>query len=144
MGHGIWFSTVDTDKYFEHYIRDSGPREETWRGALCQIQYFLGEHKNEFLVQNGNEIRKVSHTFNRVVQQLGLNNGITDRRQKVVFHTLRHTYASWLVQTGVDLYTVQKLMGHSNISMTERYAHLGENTFKKAVKNLERSLANGK
>ena len=97
-----------------------------------------------FPAQNGNEIRKVSHTFNRVVQQLGLNNGITDRRQKVVFHTLRHTYASWLVQTGVDLYTVQKLMGHSNISMTERYAHLGENTFKKAVKNLERSLANGK
>ena len=57
MGHYIWISTVDTDKYFEHYIRDSGPREETWRGALCQIQYFLGEHKNEFLVQNGNEIR---------------------------------------------------------------------------------------
>ncbi len=95
-----------------------------------------------FPAQNGKEIQKISHTFNRVVQELHLNKDITDSRQKVVFHTLRHTYASWLVQSGVDLYTVQKLMGHSNISMTERYAHLGDNTFKTAIKNLERRLIN--
>jgi len=57
-----------------------------------------------------------------------------------VLHTLCHTYASWLVQNGVDLYTVQKLMGHSTIAMTEKYAHLAPDNLKAAVRVLEKSL----
>lgn len=57
-----------------------------------------------------------------------------------MFHTLRHTYASWLVQSGVDLYSVQKLMRHSNSKMTERYSHLGENHLQAAVRTLQDSM----
>ena len=78
--------------------------------------------------------------FRDTVSDLGFNEGITDRRDKVVFHTLRHTYASWLVQNGIDLYTVMRLMGHSTIAMTERYAHLAPNNLKNAVKTLEDSI----
>jgi integrase len=40
------------------------------------------------------------------------------------FHDLRHTFASWYMMCGGDLYELSKLLGHSNISMTERYAKL--------------------
>ncbi|MDF2506243.1 MAG: hypothetical protein K0Q52_102 [Microbacterium sp.] len=39
-------------------------------------------------------------------------------------HDLRHTYASWLLQAGLTIQEVSKLMGHSSIRVTERYAHL--------------------
>ena len=39
------------------------------------------------------------------------------------FHDLRHTFATRLVQAGVDLYKVQRLLGHKSPSMTQRYAH---------------------
>ena len=70
-------------------------------------------------------------------RDLGLNNGVVDSRQRVVFHTLRHTFASWLVQIGTPLYTVSKLMGHSSLKMTERYAHLAPDTQRAAAMDLE-------
>lgn len=55
---------------------------------------------------------------------------------KCGLHKLRHTFASHLVQNGVDLYRVSKLMGHSSIKMTEIYAHLAQADLKSAVKSL--------
>jgi site-specific recombinase XerD len=53
-----------------------------------------------------------------------------------VLHAFRHTYASRLVQRGVDLYTVMQLMGHSTFKVTERYAHLNPQKLLEAVKVL--------
>ena len=49
-----------------------------------------------------------------------------------------HTCASWLVQAGVPLLEVSKLLGHSTIEMTERYAHLAPENLKAAVGVLDR------
>ncbi len=75
--------------------------------------------------------------YRQTVEALGLNDGVRDRRQRVVLHTLRHTFASWLVQMGTPLYTVSKLMGHSSLKMTERYAHLAPDTQRAAAMELE-------
>src|SRR6266513_3863224 len=53
-------------------------------------------------------------------------------------HDLRHTFASWLVQGAVPLLEVAKLLGHSTIEMTERYAHLAPENLKAAVGVLDR------
>lgn len=82
---------------------------------------------------NGNQIKYLSKTFPRVIDDLGFNNRVTDDREKVVFHTLRHTFASWQVQAGMDLYTLQKLMGHKSFQMVQRYAHLAPDNLKKAT-----------
>ena len=49
------------------------------------------------------------------------------------FHTLRHTFASWLVQKNVSLKKVQKLLGHKSIVTTEIYSHLNDNDLIDAV-----------
>ncbi len=91
-----------------------------------------------FKSTKGTKINGVSSTYSRIVERLGFNNGIKDAKNKVVFHTLRHTYASWLVQSGVDLYRVQRLMGHKSIKMTERYAHLAPNNLSDSVNILNK------
>jgi len=97
-----------------------------------------------FPSRTGERIVEMSNTFQLVTDGLGLNNGVTDRRQKVVFHTLRHTFASWLVEQSVDLYTVKELMGHSTLAMTERYSHLSPDKLRRAVKTLEAGMEKAK
>ena len=65
-----------------------------------------------------------------------LNDGIDDKKMTASFHTFRHTFASRLVQRGVDLYRVQKLMGHSTMKVTERYAKLVDANLEDAIEVL--------
>lgn len=108
-----------------------------------------------FPTYNGKPRLWVSDTFSRTVDALGFNNTgesatdgdgntvpirIADARQRVVFHTLRHTFASWLVQQGTPLYTVAELMGHSTLEMSRRYSHLAPDTLRKAALSLQGAL----
>ncbi len=56
------------------------------------------------------------------------------------FHTLRHTAASFMVQAGVDLYEVQRILGHSSPTMTQRYAHLQPDHLRRGVDALDAVL----
>ena len=78
--------------------------------------------------------------FRQAVANSGLNEGVTDRRQKVVFHTLRHTFASWLIQTGTPITVVSQILGHSSLKLTMRYAHLSQDYSKNAVDVIDKQL----
>jgi integrase len=88
--------------------------------------------------RKGNKGVQVSHAFDRTVDRLEFNKGIKDRRYKVTFHTLRHTFASWLALQGTPIFTISQLMGHKTLSMTQRYSHLSPDHKKEAIKGIER------
>jgi integrase len=95
----------------------------------------LQNKKSDLVFPNakGNRIKAISNSFSRTVDDLSLNKESKDDRDKVVFHTLRHTFASWQVQGGMDLYTLQRLMGHKSFQMVQRYAHLAPDNLRKAT-----------
>lgn len=66
-----------------------------------------------------------THGIAKAIDRAGLNAPhLVKRYGRFTTHCLRHTFASKLVQNGVSLYTVSKLLGHASTQMTQRYAHL--------------------
>jgi site-specific recombinase XerD len=57
--------------------------------------------------------------------------------EHVRWHDLRHSCASMLINAGVDLYTVGKILGHSTPQTTARYAHLSDARVKQAMRKLK-------
>jgi len=55
----------------------------------------------------------------------------------VTWHTLRHTFASRLLERGADIVTAQQLLGHSTVTVTMRYTHTNLDSKRKAVAKLE-------
>ena len=104
--------------------------------ALEITKKHYSPRKQYLFMSKGKKINAVSKTFPRVVEGLAFNKNIEDRRQHVVFHTLRHTFASWLVQNGCSLPLVGELLGHKSVQMTRRYAHLAPTQTQAAVSTL--------
>jgi integrase len=73
--------------------------------------------------------------FRRIVVDAELVAGRRDPRG-VVFHTLRHTFASWLATRGVDLYTIAQLLGNSLKQVEQTYAHLSPDFKAAAISKL--------
>lgn len=84
-----------------------------------------------------------SSPFLKAIKACHLNDHVTDRRHKVTFHTFRHTYASWLAQAGVGIYDIMRLMRHSSIEMTMRYAHLIPDRQREYLKILPQTILGG-
>ena len=89
----------------------------------------VGKNSSSYIFNlNGNKINQdfLIHKFKKFVLTAGLN-------PKLKFHSLRHTFASWLVQRGVSIYEISKLLGHSDIKTTEIYSHLRTEDLMKSV-----------
>jgi integrase len=93
-----------------------------------------------FKDKKGKRISQLSDTFNRVVEKMKLNEGVKDRQNRIVPHSLRHTFASWLAQQGETLLHIKELMGHKSIETTMRYAHLIPDQKHEAVLKLAKGL----
>jgi site-specific recombinase XerD len=87
-------------------------------------KYFIGYHPKTYLfngMQHGSQysnssIRKI---LKRALTKCGIH-------KKVCVHTLRHSYATHLMDKGIDLRIIQSLLGHKSIKSTMRYCHLSK------------------
>jgi integrase len=103
-------------------IKDLSPDDYVFIRNLAKTPYF-----------------EMTDIFKTVADEL-FNTNVKDRRQRVTFHTLRHTFGSWLALQGESLVTIRELLGHKSFAMTQRYAHLIPDEKKRAVAALARAF----
>jgi integrase len=72
----------------------------------------------------GQKINRLSKTWQIVVDNVIDGNINADVKQRITIHSLRHTHASWLAMSGLDILHIKEQLGHKTLDMTMRYAHL--------------------
>lgn len=138
---GLEWSRVDLQRRIFHLEdmhtkskrRRSIPLNQQGWSALINRARFRAERCPDspwvFSDHKGRRILSVRRSFKTVCERVG----IADFR----IHDMRHTCAAWMVQSGVPLYEVKELLGHSTIKVTERYAHLAPENIRDAVAVLD-------
>jgi len=107
-----------------HVPRRAIPLNDSAIDVLDQIGT-EGKHESLFInLQTGDPLTSVNRVWGRLRVKAGLPH--------LRLHDLRHQFASFLVNSGRTLYEVQKILGHSDAKVTERYAHLSLTTLQDA------------
>ncbi len=81
---------------------------------------------NDYVIVNsvGGIILRMPDYFEKAVEQVIPGNKKRQTKYRITAHSLRHTHASWLAEAGLDILQIKEQLGHKNIEMTMRYAHL--------------------
>ena len=126
------------------HIKDTKNNRNRQAFMTTRVKQMLVDRKENgtkvgfvFRNKDGGGINYIYKVFDRVVQTLGFNKDLHDTRDRVVFHTLRHTFASWLALNHTPLLTIKELGGWQSLDMVERYAHLIPDQKREAIKKLE-------
>jgi integrase len=100
---------------------------------LLQKMSLDGRRLRSDLIFPDTHYRTVKDRFKRLLKQANLNDAV-DRG--ATFHTTRHTFATQFMKNGGNIYHLQKILGHSTIKQTEKYAHFSPNYLIGATDNI--------
>lgn len=142
---GLTWSHIDFDARKIHILNAKGDKDRSvpmTREVFAVLDGLPKGGGNEYVFpsRSNGRIGKISKSFDLAVRELGLNDNITDPKLRFTFHCLRHTHASWMIESGTDLFLVQKQLGHSTPVVTQRYAHISDAQLEEASKAFEALL----
>jgi integrase len=102
--------------------------------AADAIRSQLGKHQDFVFTFRGRRLTGHGSGFDEACRKAGLEN--------FRFHDLRHTWASWLIQSGVGLAELQELGGWESVEMVRRYAHLAPEHLHKHSRHIDGMMTN--
>src|SRR5436190_3221970 len=103
--------------------------------AYQYLQDYLTQYNpRHFVFEGAGKKEYSSRSVNNIVKKAAVQAGIT---KNVSAHTLRHSFATHLLEHGTDLRYIQQLLGHENSKTTERYTHMTKKGFEKLVSPLD-------
>ena len=112
---GMWRITDTKSGYARHLPLNDG--------AMAVLHQMQGLSRSQFIFGNPKTGKPYVHIY-QAWDTARKKAGLPDVRM----HDLRHTFASLLINNGRSIYEVQKLLGHTQIKTTQRYAHLTQET----------------
>ena len=96
--------------------------------SYLSIRYtFLKKEINDYLFLNNHGKKMTRQGFFKIIKKLAQDNNI---KKDISPHTLRHSFATHMINNGADLRTIQELLGHSDISTTQIYTHVSTEKLK--------------
>lgn len=120
-------SAIDSARMQVHVVQGKGKKDRytilSEKALVVLRLYYMSERPARFLFEA--QGRKGQHlsdsTLNCIVKKLAVKAGI---KKQVSFHTLRHCFATHLLEKGVNLRLIQQFMGHVSLKTTSGYLHL--------------------
>jgi len=123
---------VDLENRIIH-IQGKGSKDRTVPIPNKLFEYLISIKKeNGYVVPGGKNISNLARRFRKYADRLGFYD--------ITFHNLRDTYASWLVQNGLNIKIIQELLGHDSIQTTLIYAHLAPDSKLKVIEIFDNLL----
>lgn len=135
-------SDIDNQRHLVH-IRGAKGKKDRYTllssNALETLREYYKQYRpREFLFEGGNgrthpAERSIQNVFVRSAEAAGI-------RKSVSIHSLRHSFATHLLEAGTDIRFIQEILGHSSSKTTEIYTHISQKTLGKIISPLDNAL----
>lgn len=130
---------IDFSRMIVNIVQGKGRKDRITNLSPMMLEqldiYYNQYHPNKWVFENVDNDGPISvRTFQRVFEKAVEREGI---KKHVTFHSLRHSFATHLLEAGVDLRYIQELLGHADSKTTEIYTHVSTKSIQNIVNPLD-------